>query len=156
MNLKLEEKDVKIRRYEPSDCKEITELFCHTIHTVNAKDYTEEQLAVWAAVDLEKWNQLLQEHYSIVAVENDVIVGFGDIDEIGYLDHLFVHADHQGKGIGTAVCSLLERAVDTDITTHASITAKPFFEKRGYKAVTKQQVERQGIYLTNFVMRKER
>ena len=29
-------------------------------------------------------------------------------------------------------------------------------EKRGYKIVKKQQVERQGIFLTNFVMIKER
>lgn len=38
---------------------------------------------------MEKWNQLLQAHYSIVAVENDAIVGFGDIDSTGYLDRLF-------------------------------------------------------------------
>ena len=51
-----------IRDYQPSDCKEITELFYNTVHTVNAKDYTKEQLDVWATgqVDLEKWNQSLQ------------------------------------------------------------------------------------------------
>ncbi len=41
-----------------------------------------------------------------------------------------------------------------DITTYASITAKPFFEKRGYKVVKEQRVERQGIFLTNFCMKK--
>ena len=147
-----------IREYQPSDCKEITELFYHTVHTVNAKDYTEEQRNVWATgqVELEKWNQSLQEHYSIVAVENDVIVGFGDIDSTGYLDRLYVHADHQGKGIATAICNQLEQAVSGNITTHASITAKPFFEKRGYQVVRQQQVERKGVTLTNFVMEKMR
>ena len=146
------------REYQTSDCKEITELFYSTVHTVNAKDYTKEQLDVWATeqVDLEKWNQSLQEHYSIVAVENGVIVGFGDIDKTGYLDRLYVHADYQGRGIATAICNQLERAVQGDITTHASITAKPFFEKRGYKVVKEQQVERQGILLANFVMEKEK
>ena len=38
---------------------------------------------------------------------------------------------------------------------HASITAKPFFERRGYKAVKEQQVERKGVLLTNYVMIKE-
>lgn len=37
-----------IREYQPSDGKEITELFYNTVHTVNAKDYTKEQLDVWA------------------------------------------------------------------------------------------------------------
>lgn len=147
-----------LRKYQPSDCKEITELFYHTVHTVNAKDYTKEQLNVWATgqVDVKKWNQSLQEHYSIVAVENDVIVGFGDIDSTGYLDRLFVHADYQGKGIATAICDLLEQSAPENITTHASITAKPFFEKRGYKVVKEQQIERQGIFLTNFCMEKSK
>ena len=147
-----------LREYRPSDCKEITELFYHTVHTVNAKDYTREQLHVWATgqVDLDKWYQSFQDHYTIVAVENDVLVGFGDIDSTGYLDRLFVHADHQRKGIAAAICDRLEQAVPGTITTHASITAKPFFEKRGYKVVKEQQVERQGIALTNFVMEKTR
>lgn len=147
-----------IRKYQPSDCKELTELFYNTVHTVNAKDYTKEQLDVWATgkVDFEKWNESLQEHFSVVAVDDETIAGFGDIDKTGYLDRLYVHADHQRKGIATAICNQLEQAVQGNITTHASITAKPFFEKRGYKIVKEQQVERQGIFLTNYVMIKER
>ena len=41
-----------------------------------------------------------------------------------------------------------------EFTTHASLTAKPFFEKRGYQVVQEQQVERKGILLTNYVMKK--
>ena len=154
----LEEIEVDIRKYQQSDCRELIKLFYNTVHTVNAKDYTEEQLNVWATglEDLENWNLSLQEHYSIVAVENRVIVGFGDIDKTGYLDRLFVHTDCQGKGIATAICDRLEQFVEGNITTHASITARPFFEKRGYKVVKEQQVEIRGIFLTNYVMKKER
>lgn len=147
-----------IREYQSSDCKELAELFYNTVHTVNAKDYTKEQLDVWATgqVDLKKWNQSLQDHYSVVAIDDGINVGFGDIDKTGYLDRLFVHADYQGKGIATAICNELEQAVQGDITTHAFITAKSFFETRGYKIINEQQVERQGFFLTNFVMIKER
>ncbi len=148
---------MELRKYQQSDSKELTELFYNTVHTVNAKDYTKEQLNVWATgqVDLEKWNQSLQEHYSIVAVDDNIIVGFGDIDETGYLDRLYVHADYQGKGIATAICNQLEQAVQGNITTYASFSAKPFLKKRGYKVAKEQQVERQGIFLTNFYMKKE-
>ena len=147
-----------IREYQSADCKELTELFYNTVHTVNAKDYTKEQLDVWATgqINLEKWNQSLQEHFSIVVVDDDVIVGFGDIDKTGYLDRLFVHVNYQGKGIASAICDQLEQFVVGTITTHASITARPFFEKRDYKVVKEQQVERQEIFLTNYVMVKER
>lgn len=146
-----------IREYQSSDCKELTELFYNTVHTVNAKDYTKEQLYVWATgqIDLVKWNQSFQEHYCFVAVNDEIIIGFGDIDKTGYLDRLFVHADYQGKGVATNICNQLEQAVQGNIVTHASITARLFFEKRGYKVVKKQQVERQEIFLTNFVMIKE-
>lgn len=143
-----------IREYQSSDCEEIIKLFHNTVHTVNAKDYTKEQLDAWATgrVDLNKWDQSLREHYSLVAVENEMIVGFGDIDKSGYLDRLFVHEDYQGKGIGTMICNRLEQAVSGNVITHASITAKTFFEKRGYRVVKEQQVERKGVFLTNFEM----
>lgn len=149
---------MELREYCQTDCRETAELFYHTVHRVNAKDYTREQLEAWATgqVDMEKWNRSFQEHFSIVAVENGSIVGFGDIDDSGYLDRLYVHADYQGKGIASAICDRLEQAVQGRIVTHASITAKPFFEKRGYQVVKEQQVERQGIFLTNYVMEKGR
>lgn len=149
---------MKIREYRSKDCKEITELFYHTVHTVNARDYTKEQLDVWAVetVDLEKWDQSLRAHDSVVAVEGDKIIGFGDMDETGYLDRLYVHEDYQRKGVAAAICDRLETKIKKGnvIVTHASITAKPFFEKRGYQTVKKQQVERQGIVLVNFIMEK--
>ena len=147
-----------IREYRSSDCKELTELFYNTVHTVNAKDYSGEQLNVWAPkqIDLEKWHQSFHGHYSIVAVDGNTITGFGDMDRTGYLDRLYVHANRQRMGIATAICNHLEQTVSGTIITHASITARPFFEKRGYIVVKEQQIERQGIYLTNYVMVKER
>ncbi len=147
-----------IRKYMPSDCKYLVELFYNTVHTINAKDYTEEQLNVWAIgnENMEEWNRSLSEHYTIVAVENDEIVGFGDISNSGYLDRLYVHKDYQNQGIATEICNRLENIVDVDkITVYASITAKSFFIKRGFRVIKKQNVIRNGIYLTNFVMEKQ-
>ena len=179
---------MELRKYHPRDCAEMARLFYDTVHTVNAADYTKEQLDAWAdgQVDLEKWNASFLEHDTLVAVEGETIVGFGDMDSTGYLDRLYVHKDHQKKGIATAICDRLERShrkraafrTETDgnarqeereraeltFTTHASITARPFFEKRGYVVKKEQQVERRakreaesraacpGILLTNFVM----
>ena len=147
-----------IRKYVTTDCKQLAELFYETVHNVNAKDYTSEQLCAWAdgRADLEKWNKSFLAHYTLVAVKDDRIVGFGDIDRIGFLDMLFVHKDYQRQSIASAICDSLEKTITTDkITTHASITAKPFFEKRGYKEFKEQQVNRNGIRLTNYVMEKQ-
>ena len=72
------------------------------------------------------------------------------------MDRLYVHRDLQRRGVATAICDALEKhPTASEFTTHASITAKPFFEKRGYVVVKEQQVERWGVWLTNFVMKKE-
>lgn len=146
------------RKYRPSDCEKIAELFYQTVHSVNQKDYTPEQLDAWATgqVDLVQWNRTLSDHYTVVAEEDGAILGFGDIAEDGYLDRLYVHKDHQGQGIATALCDRLERAVGAQsIATYASITARPFFEKRGYQTVKPNQVERNGVRLTNYLMKKD-
>ena len=152
-----------LRRYRTSDCERMAKLFYETVHSVNAADYTEEQLDAWATgnVDLAAWDKSFLEHFTIVAEEpgddGKKIVGFGDIDNTGYLDRLYVQKDYQRRGIASAICDELENAVDAArITTHASITARPFFLKRGYCVVREHQVERGGILLTNYVMEKYR
>lgn len=146
-----------VREYQPADCRELAELFYDTVHTINARDYTIEQLNVWASgqVDLAEWNRSFLEHYSLVAVEDEVVVGFGDMAENGYLDRLFVHKDYQGRGVATALCDLLEQAAPGRVFTQASVTAKDFFAQRGYSVVKEQLVERQGVWLKNFVMEKK-
>ncbi len=147
-----------IREYKPTDCEDLVKLFYHTVHTINAKDYSQEQLKVWATdkIDLEVWNKSLSEHFTVVAVENNIIVGLGDIDNSGYLDRLYVHKDYQRRGVATIICDKLEQAVKVNkIITHASITAKPFFEQRGFKVVKEHQVVRNRIALTNYVMEKQ-
>ena len=57
--------------------------------------------------------------------------------------------------IASAICDELESSVrGKKITTHSSITAKAFFEHRGYRVIQKQTVIRNGISLTNYMMEK--
>ncbi len=147
-----------IREYLPSDCKYLAELFYQTVHSINAKDYTDEQLNVWATgnVDINEWNQSLSGHFSLVAIKGGIIAGFGDIDKSGYLDRLYVHKDYQNQGIATAICDKLEHTFEVSkITTQASITAKSFFLHRGYHIIKEQQVIRSNIPLTNYIMEKQ-
>ena len=143
---------MQLREYTPSDCALMAELFFQT------EDYSQEQLDAWVteAVDLQAWDESFRMHRTIVATENGAIVGFGDMDESGYLDRLYVRKDYQRQGIASAICDELERFADRKtVTTHAFITAKPFFLHRGYRVVRKQGVIRRGVVLANFVMKKQ-
>lgn len=147
----------ELRKYLPSDCTALAELFKQTVYTVNARDYTREQMDAWVSGcgNLEAWSQSFLEHHTIVALSGGRITGFGDVTSSGYLDRLYIHKDYQHMGIASAICDDLESMVDAGlITTHASITAKPFFLRRGYRVVKEQQVFRKGVPLTNFIMEK--
>lgn len=158
---------MEIRKYKGEDCAAMADLFYETVHTVNARDYTPAQLDAWAwgDVDLDVWDRSFREHITVVAEEEGKIIGFGDVDGSGYLDRLYVHKDFQGRGIASAICDTLESVVEENqkeagdtakncFITHASITARPFFEKRGYRVIREQLVERRGEKLKNFVMEK--
>ena len=153
---------MQLKPYQPNNLTAMLALFHRTVHTVNAKDYTPQQQDAWAPGDVTqdpqrraRWDQTLREHLSLLAWEGEELMGFGDIDlAAGYLDRLYVRWDCQGQGIARALCDQLEGAVSGPVTTHASITARHFFEARGYRVVRQQQVERQGVALTNFVMEK--
>ena len=147
-----------IRGYLPSDCTHIAKLFYDTVHSVNAADYTREQLDAWADghVDSEARDNSFREHFTLVACDGKEIVGFADMDENGYLDRLYVHRDYQRKGVASSLLRELSQKVKTDeITTYASITARPFFEKMGYRVVCQNIVERKGASLINYFMVKK-
>lgn len=149
-----------LRNYEHKDCDEIYKLFYDTVHSINAKDYSKNQLAVWAkkGIDSKIFCKSFIENYTIIVEENRKILGFGNVDDSGYLDMLYVHKDFQHKGIATMIVSKLETYTLQNniqsIKTHASITVRPFFEKRGYIIIKEQQVIRDNIYLTNYIMEK--
>lgn len=147
-----------LRMYRPTDCQEIMNLFYNTVHIVNARDYSPTQIDAWAPCDLDEiqWDHSFREHYTLVAVENNEIIGFGDISRTGYLDRLYVHASHQGEGVASAICNQLEQYAKGTVTTYASVTARSFFESRGYRKVRQQTVERRGVKMTYFVMVKSR
>ena len=144
-----------IRKYQAWDCLEIIELFKDTVLNVNCQDYSPEQLQAWirSSEDVDGWNNAFLEHRTLVALEDNKIVGFADMTNDGFLDRLYVHKDYQHQGIASTLCDHLEQSVNAPtITTHASITARGFFEKRGYTVIKAQQVIRHNTPLTNYVM----
>ncbi len=149
---------VTLRPYRPDDCPALAALFYETVHTVNAAHYTPPQLDAWAPAcgpDLAAWDESFRAHLTLVAELDGQLAGFGDMDvPRDYLDRLYVQKDLQGRGVATALCNALEGAAAGPIVTHASVTARPFFARRGYRAVRAQQVERHGVRLVNYLMEK--
>ena len=151
---------MNLRRYRTEDLPVLVRLFGETVRRVNSRDYAPPQVQAWAAgeADLLTRDSWFQRLYTLVAEADGRIVGYGNVDDTGYLDHLFVRWDCQGRGVATAICDALEarcRDLGLDaVTVHASRTALPFFLHRGYRVEREQQVPVRGQTLTNYAMRK--
>jgi putative acetyltransferase len=149
-----------IRKALPADLTGITRLFYVSINKVNSKDYTQEQVETWAsaALDLEYWQQKLETLHFWVADEESELLGFVSMAEDGYLDHIFVHDQHQNEGIATDLLATLEQAAQelniSRVFADVSITAKPFFEKRDFILVKENRKEFKGVVFVNFTMEK--
>ncbi len=149
---------MKIRNYERNDLKEMIALFHNTVKEVNSKDYGQGQIKVWArtidTIDEQVWHQQFDSSNTFVAVIDDTIVGFINLYNNGYLDKLYVHHQYQRKGIANALCDAAESMVVTPIKVDSSITAYPFFLKRGYQLVTEEQKIINHIVLTRYKLLK--
>ncbi|TQS76520.1 GNAT family N-acetyltransferase [Ornithinibacillus gellani] len=155
---------MRIIAYQRADIHQIVLLFQETVHAIQARDYSMEQLEAWApsqgiAAKIENWHVSLSKNITFVAEIKGKLVGFGDMNHRGYLDRLYTHKDFQRQRIATALVSKLENAAINlgiqEINTEASITAKPFFEHRGFHVVEAQKIERNGIVLSNYKMVKK-
>ena len=148
-----------IRTATANDIDELKALYYNTITTVNTKDYNTEQIKAWSSTAgrterlIKKINE---QHFYIVETTDKIITGFASLSTLGYLDMMYVHKDFQGKGIAKL---LLEKILETAeilnlsiIESDVSITAKPFFEKQGFKVLKEQTVKIEGVVLTNFKM----
>lgn len=147
---------ISIRNYMSSDFPSVSDLFCDTIKHINIRDYSDVQCKAWIANSdkLNKRRARLATQRTLIAEINGKTVGFGSIDDCGYLDMLFVHRDYQHLGIATALCNQLERGFDI-ITTYSSVTARAFFEKRGYTVQKVQKAICLGCELPNYYMIKK-
>ncbi len=149
-----------IRQAVPTDLQGITRLFHASVNKVNSKDYSQEQVDAWAsaALDLEYWQNKLETLHFWVAENDGELLGFVSLAEEGYLDHIFVHDQHQNEGIATELLAHLEHAAKERniprVFADVSITAKPFFEKRDFILVKENRKEFKGVVFVNFTMEK--
>lgn len=123
------------------DIPDMKNLFAETIRTVNSKDYTPDQIEIWTAAvfNADRWHQLIKDQYCMLAFNSsDTLIGFGSLLK-DYIDFMYVHRDYQGIGTASLILKVLlaEACRQKYVIVYAdvSITARPFFESRGFMVV---------------------
>jgi len=145
-----------VRRFLSADAAATLRCFERAVRGTASRDYDAQQIESWTEVDTESWERRRASVETWVAERDGQLVGFSDLNHEGNIDMMFVDPDAGRTGVASALLAHLKSLAKSrglgQLTVHASITARPFFERQGFAVTAEQRVELRGSLLTNFRM----
>ena len=122
-----------VRSLQEKDIDFLLDLFCNTINTINKSDYSPEQISVWGSRSRveRNWKKSFENKYVYVYEHRNIIKGFSELRDDGYIDRFYIDSQFIGCGVGRSLYEQLEsKAYSLNIIklfVDSSITAEPFF-----------------------------
>jgi putative acetyltransferase len=166
---------VVVRRARPADVGSIAAVHAASVRGLAADSYDDRQIASWSDSEAADFS-IPPEGVHVVVAESHCagdparaddpdapdggVVGFGAVDlQSGEVRAVYVHPDHAGEGVGSAILRELEgRARDeglADLHLTASLTAVPFYERHGWESTEPTAYElEEGVELEAVEMEK--
>ena len=151
---------IALRAFRPGDEPALRAVFASAIHGTARHDYAQRQVDAWAPreYDARAWADRMRAIAPFVALVDDAIVGYADVQTSGCIDHFYVATSAGGQGVGGALMRrLLARAGELGLaalSSHVSITAQPFFAHFGFELVEHRVFDVRGVDMRNAAMRK--
>jgi len=150
---------MEIRPYVEPDAAATLDVFLSAVTVTAASHYSPEQIAAWSRPqerDIQQWNAARKSLNTVVATIGGEVAGFSDVNDSGYIDMMFVAPGFGRIGVGSALLSHLRDVAVADgvaaLSTNASITARPFFERHGFVVAATQHPTVGGVSMTNYRM----
>ncbi|WP_029912647.1 GNAT family N-acetyltransferase [Pelobacter seleniigenes] len=152
--------NIQIYPYSTDRAAEIADLFHSAVHAINPALYSPAEQEAWAPtpVDYAFWEARLAMKKPLVAIHDQCVAGFIELEHSGHIDCFYVHPDFQRQGVGGLLYKALEqqaqqRAIKL-LFVEASLLVKDFFLQRGFQVISQNRLERNGEVLINFSMEK--
>jgi putative acetyltransferase len=129
---------VELRAYVADDAEATSQIFLRAVRETAPAHYSPEQVAAWADDygDLDSWAASRSAVDTQLAIIDGQVVGFTDLDDQGYIDMLFVDPDFGRQGVAStllaSVVALARQRGRPALTTFASLTSRPVFERHGF------------------------
>ncbi|HEX4766420.1 MAG TPA: GNAT family N-acetyltransferase [Lichenihabitans sp.] len=149
-----------LRPYLPADAPMLAAIFRASIEDLTGEDYDEDQRNAWAAAgaDEQAFGRKLADLLTLVATIDGAPCGFAALKSNDRIEMLYVYPAVAGQGIGTLLVDALEKLGQArgakSVSVDASDTARALFERRGYKAQSRNSVPLSGEWLANTTLEK--
>ena len=151
---------IEIRDYKDTDSEALAEIFSRAVRQIAKRDYSPAQIAAWAPEDRDMADFAARRSAkpTFVAEYDGKVAGFTDLDGEGHIDMFYVSPDFHRRGIGSAMLRFVTARAQSErckrLYGEVSITARPVFERHGFKVLAYQTVETNGQALGNYRMEK--
>lgn len=150
-----------LRLAQHADYARCVSLFTRAVHALAAGDYDTAQRLAWAPLepDLPAWRQRLDSLQVWLLEEAGVLLGFIGFSLDGHIDLLYCAPEAARDGVASQLLAHAEQhlrgAGAMRAWTEASLVARPFFLRQGYRVTAEQWVQRGAIRLLRCEMDKQ-
>jgi len=150
-----------IRSYQSGDAAQMARLYFDSARQLGSRRYSPEQVEAWAPEPADPSTvhaRAADGRYTLVATdERGDVVGYGDLEADGHIDHLYCRPDAAGQGIAGAILdTLLAEAASRGslrrLYVEASELARGLFERKGFSVVGRRDFEVRGVPIHNYAM----
>lgn len=151
---------MNLRPYASADFEAVALVYRDAVTGLGPQAYDEAQVAVWAsfADEASSFRERLERGLTVVAEEDGAPVAFAQLEPRDHVAFLYCAPAWARRGIATSLYAWLELVAlqggEAALTTDASRVSRAFFEKMGFEVVATEVVERSGVKLERFKMRK--
>ena len=129
---------IVIRRATAADANAVHKIVLLALRETNARDYPASVIDRLVLTLPDKVASNLETWCSFIAVVDGQAVGTGSLNG-QTVSSVYVHPDYQRRGVATQLMDTVENAANAQshrtLSVQSSVTARPFYEKRGFKIV---------------------
>ena len=130
--------EIVIRRAKAADAEAVHKIVLLALREINARDYPPSVIDRLVLTLPDKVASSLETWHAFVAIVGERVVGTGSLNG-QTVSSVYVHPDYQGRGIATKLMDAVESVANihsqATLSVQSSVTAKPFYAKRGFKIV---------------------
>lgn len=152
---------IEFRPCQFHEIDQLQDLFVAAVMELAAGEYSLEQRTAWAssAVDKATFCARMEARQPFVAILQERIAGYADLQPDGLIDHFYVAPWAKGQRVASGMLEHIEKlAQSKDMTTiHSlvSLTAEPFFLRKNFVVVERRIATLAGVTLPHALMKKD-
>lgn len=151
---------ITIRPYEDADAPFLAQLFFDSVRSIGRRFYTAAQVIAWAPTPADPETvraRASDGRTTLVGVNSaDELVGYGDLEPDGHLDHLYCRPDAAGSGVGGRLLDQLIAIATAQgsqrVCVEASEGARRLFERKGFTLVARRDFTLRNVPIHNYLM----